>query len=123
MRVSKWEVLAGAGFAAGSYALLNFLAHSDPSRVTSHLVGTAVVLALMPFMKRRLVPVFQIGTLAWLFGDIAFRNLFGHADPSPFDAGAWTPVLALAYAGIMIFVCFHLQAARARLQQVQGDPA
>ena len=112
MRSSKWEFVASVGFVVVIFALLDALNRSDPSRVTSHLVGIGVVLVVLPFMKWRLARFFQLSALAWLFGDIVFRNMFGPAAPIHTDAGAWRGVLAVAYAAILVMIVLYDRAVR-----------
>ena len=124
MRSSKWEYIASVGFVVVIFAVLDALNRSDPSLVTSHLVGIGVVLGMLPFMKRRLARFFQLSALAWLFGDIAFRNLFGPAAPIRTEAGAWRGVLALAYGAILMMIALYDRAmSRAETQRLTRDPA
>lgn len=124
MRLSKWHLLGSVCVVVGVTLLLDFFKAKDPSRVTSHLIGIVMVLGLLPFMKWPYARFFQIWALAWLFGDVAFRNFFAPAAPIGTDAGAWRGVLALAYAAILTMIALYDRAIRqSQLQRVGSDPA
>ncbi len=121
MRLSKWQFLGSVCVVVGITLLLDFFKTKDPSRVTSHLVGIAIVLGLLPFMKWPYARFFQIWALAWLFGDVVFRNMFGPALPIRTDAGAWRGVLALAYAVILAMIARYDRAIRRVQLQRTGN--
>ena len=120
MRSSKWQIIASTALVVAIFALLDALSRSDPSRVASHLAGIGVMLGLLPFMKWRLPRILQLAALAWLFGDVVFRNMFGPAAPIRTDAGAWRGVLALAYAAILMMIALYDRVIR-RVQLQRTD--
>ena len=104
MRVSKTVFVGFVGLLVGFRALLDYLRRIDPSRVNMHLVGSAVVIVLLPFMKQRFVRYFQVFTLCWLFGDIVFQRIFETSITTHTDVGSWRGVLAVAYAIILVML-------------------
>ena len=79
------------------------------------------MLGLLPLMKWRLPRSLQLAALAWLFGDVVFRNMFGPAAAIRTDAGAWRGVLALAYAAILMMIALYDRAIRRVQLQRTGD--
>ena len=124
MRNSRWEVILAAGFMLAFHTVFGLLNRMDASHATGHFAGIAVLLALFPLMKWRLARMLQIWALAWLLGDLVFRNVFGPAIPIRSDAGTWRGVLGLAYATLLlIIVRFDRASRRVPPQRISIDSA
>ena len=110
MGVLKVPRLLQAGLVFGLFVLFDLLEHLDPSRWIMHLVGSGVVIAILPFVKWRRARLFQVIALGWLLADLIFRNGIALIPVVRTDASAWRLVLAVAYATMIALLALYDRA-------------